>query len=49
MQVLPQLNLNKHPAAVKNGSLVDANNMIISNDNFILQNEPLIKKLMLVN
>ena len=44
MQVLPQLNLNKHPAAVKNGSLVDANNMIISNDNFILQNEPLIKK-----
>ena len=39
-QIIPKLNLNKHPAEVINGSLIDATNIIVSNDNAVIQTEP---------
>ena len=39
-QIIPKLNLNKHPAEVANGSLIDATNIIVSNDNAVIQTEP---------
>ena len=39
-QIIPKLNLNKHPAEVTNGSLIDATNIIVSNDNAVIQTEP---------
>lgn len=42
MKVLPSLNLNKHPQEVEMGGLTDAHNAIVSNDNIILQSEPLL-------
>lgn len=39
-QIIPRLNLNKHPAEVTNGSLIDATNIIVSNDNAVIQTEP---------
>lgn len=39
-RVIPKLNLNKHPAEVNNGSLIDATNIIVSNDNAVIQTEP---------
>lgn len=39
MKILPQLNLNKHPQDVENGSLISAVDMMCSNDNSILQTE----------
>ena len=40
MKVLPKLNMNKHPEEATNGSLIDAVNMMVSKDNFMLQTEP---------
>lgn len=40
MKIDSNLNLNKHPYAVKEGCLVAATNIIISKDNRVLQNEP---------
>ena len=39
MKILPQLNLNKHPQDVENGSLISAVDMMCSNDNSVLQTE----------
>lgn len=39
-QIIPKLNLNKHPSEVVNGSLIDATNIIVSNDNAVIQTEP---------
>lgn len=39
-QIIPKLNLNKHPAEVANGSLIDATNIIVSNDSAVIQTEP---------
>lgn len=39
MKILPQLNLNKHPQDVENGSLISAVDMMCSNDNSVLQIE----------
>lgn len=39
-QIIPKLNLNKHPSEVINGSLIDATNIIVSNDNAVIQTEP---------
>ena len=39
MKILPQLNLNKHPQDVENGSLINAVDMMCSNDNSVLQTE----------
>ena len=36
MKIIPKLNLNKHPIGVENGSLVDANNIRLSDDNAVL-------------
>lgn len=36
MKIIPKLNLNKHPISVDNGSLIDANNIRLSNDNTVL-------------
>ena len=41
MKVLPRLNMNKHPEKVTNGALVDAKNIMVSKDNFMLQTEPI--------
>lgn len=39
MKPIPSLNLNKHPYEVQNGALIDATNIIISNDNAVIQSE----------
>ena len=39
MAFLPYLNINKHPSAVKDGTMVDAMNMIISKDNTVIHTE----------
>lgn len=39
MAFLPYLNINKHPSAVKDGTMVDAMNMIISKDNAVIHTE----------
>ena len=39
MNIVPKLNLNKHPHAIDNNSIVYAENMMVSKDNTILQNE----------
>jgi len=39
MIIIPELNLNKYPKDVKNGSLVNAVNMQIAKDSFLLTNE----------
>lgn len=39
-QIIPKLNLNKHPSEVLNGGLIDATNIIVSNDNAVIQTEP---------
>ena len=39
-QIVPKLNLNKHPSEVVDGSIINANNMIVSYDNAIMQTEP---------
>lgn len=43
MRILPRLNINKHPSQVQDGSLIDATNIIVSKDNAVLQNEPIIE------
>lgn len=43
MFVIPELNLNKHPKDVKNGSLVDAINMQIDKDSALLTTENSIR------
>lgn len=40
MKILPNLNLNKHPQECTDGSLINANNIIVSSDNAVIQNEP---------
>lgn len=40
MKILPNLNLNKHPQECADGSLINANNIIVSSDNAVIQNEP---------
>lgn len=39
MEIKPKLNLNKHPSAVDNNSLIDASNIMVSKDNAVLQTE----------
>lgn len=39
MAFLPYLNINKHPSAVKDGTMVDAMNMILSKDNAVIHTE----------
>lgn len=39
MAFLPYLNINKHPSVVKDGTMVDAMNMIISKDNAVIHTE----------
>ncbi len=39
MNIVPKLNLNKHPHAMDNNSIIYAENMMVSKDNTILQNE----------
>lgn len=41
-QVIPKLNLNKHPSEVSNGGVINAMNMMVSNDNAVIQTEPII-------
>ena len=43
MRILPRLNINKHPSQIQDGSLIDATNIIVSKDNAVLQNEPIIE------
>src|SRR5574344_641157 len=40
MNIIPSLNLNKHPNKVDNYNLIDAVNVIISKDNSLIQSEP---------
>lgn len=49
MNIIPELNLNKHPKDIKNNSLVAAENVMISNDNSLLQTENLIVKSKILN
>lgn len=42
MKIIPNLSLNKHPVEVPNGSLIDATNIIVSNDNAVIQSEPIL-------
>ena len=43
MKIVPRLNLNKHPDEVLNGSLIDGTNLMISNDNAVVQSEPILE------
>lgn len=45
MNIIPDLNLNKHPKDIKNGTLVDAVNMMIDNDTLLLCNENSFKEI----
>ena len=40
MNIIPSLNLNKHPNKVEDYNLTDAINVIISKDNSLIQSEP---------
>lgn len=40
MNIIPSLNLNKHPNKVDNYNLIDAVNVIVSKDNSLIQSEP---------
>lgn len=39
MPFIPQLNLNKHPSSIKDGAMIDAMNMMISEDNTVIRTE----------
>ena len=39
MSFIPQLNLNKHPSSIKDGAMIDAMNMMISEDNAVIRTE----------
>lgn len=43
MKPIPKLNLNKHPYEVVNGAIIDATNIILSNDNAVLQSENVLE------
>lgn len=43
MNIVPRLNLNKHPQEVKDGSLIDGTNLIISKDTAVVQTEPILE------
>lgn len=45
MNVIPELNLNKHPKDCKNGSLVDAVHMMIDKDSYLLHSENSIENI----
>lgn len=45
MNIIPELNLNKHPNAIKNNSIVYADNIMLSKDTTILQNENDLKSI----
>ena len=40
MNIIPELNLNKHPNVIKDNSIVYAENIMLSDDGGVLQNEP---------
>lgn len=43
MKPIPKLNLNKHPYEVVNGAIIDATNIVLSNDNAVLQSENVLE------
>lgn len=43
MKVLPNLNLNKHPRDCVDGGLIHAENVIVSQDNSVIQTEPILQ------
>ena len=49
MNIVPELNLNKHPNVVKDNSIIDAENIMLSVDGAVLQNEPLLESNNVIN
>lgn len=45
MNIVPELNLNKHPVLIKNNAIVEAHNIMLSKDNAVLQNENLLESI----
>ena len=44
MNIIPELNLNKHPNVIKNNSIVHAENIKLSNDSAILENDKVYER-----